>query len=213
MIRERRTFRAHLSAWSFRVYVLYKEPAAQYTHTMLACYGIQETACFRKNRFAPGQQSKVVPMKYIHESRIACTPAAVFAFHQRPDALLAITPPWEQVAIVGEVPPIEPGKRVTLRTKIGPVPVTWIAEYTDEFEPGRLFTDRQISGPFAAWLHHHWFLEDGAGGTVLRDEVDYEAPLGMFGRWLGGGLILRKLEKMFTYRHQVTKRVLEENRI
>jgi ligand-binding SRPBCC domain-containing protein len=148
-------------------------------------------------------------MKFIHESRIGRPPATVFAFHQRPETLIAITPPWENVSIVGEVPPIEPGRRVTLRTKIGPVPVTWVAEYTDEFQPDRLFTDRQVSGPFAQWLHHHWFLDDGAGGTILRDEVDYQAPLGPIGQWLAGAMIKRKLDKMFTYRHQVTRQIVE----
>ncbi len=148
-------------------------------------------------------------MKFVHESHIGRSPAAVFAFHQRPEAITEIMPPWEKVAIVGEVPPIEPGRRVTLRTKIGPVPVTWVAEYTDEFEPGRLFTDRQVSGPFAQWLHHHWFLDDGAGGTILRDEVDYVPPLGPIGRWLGNAFILRKLDKMFTSRHEATRRLVE----
>lgn len=148
-------------------------------------------------------------MKFLHESRIARTPAEVFAFHQRPDALLAITPPWERVSIAGEIPPIEPGRRVTLRTTIGPIPLTWVAEYTDEFEPGRLFTDRQLSGPFASWQHRHWFLDDGNGGTILRDDIDYDPPLGPIGRWLGNRMIERKLRRMFTYRHEATRRMLE----
>jgi ligand-binding SRPBCC domain-containing protein len=149
-------------------------------------------------------------MKFVQESRIARTPAEVFAFHQRPEALTSITPPWEHVTVVGNVPPIEPGRRVSLRTKIGPFSVMWVAEYTDEFVPGRLFTDRQVSGPFASWRHRHWFLDDGAGGTILRDEVDYQPPLGLLGRWLGNGFILRKLDKMFKYRHEVTRRLVEQ---
>jgi ligand-binding SRPBCC domain-containing protein len=148
-------------------------------------------------------------LKYIYESRIGSSPAAVFAFHQRPDAFATITPPWERTTVVGSVPPLVPGNRVTLRTRIGPIPVTWVAEYTDEFEPDRLFTDRQVSGPFAQWLHHHWFLDDGAGGTILRDEVDYVAPLGALGQWLAGPMIKRKLDRMFAYRHEVTRRLTE----
>jgi ligand-binding SRPBCC domain-containing protein len=148
-------------------------------------------------------------MKYVYESRIARAPAVVFAFHQRPEALTTITPPWERVTIVGAIPPIEPGRQVTLRTMIGPIPVTCVAEYTNEFELGRLFTDRQVSGPFASWLHHHWFLDDGAGGTILRDEVDYVPPFKALGRWLGGAIIRRKLDRMFTYRHEVTRRLIE----
>ena len=151
----------------------------------------------------------LAPIKYVHESRIARPPDVVFAFHGRPDALLSITPPWEQVTVLGDVPPIEPGRRVSLLTRIGPLRLTWVAEYTEEFETDRLFTDRQVSGPFAYWLHHHWFLGDNAGGTLLRDEVDYVPPLGSIGRWLGNAYIHRKLERMFEYRHNATRRLVE----
>jgi hypothetical protein len=44
---------------------------------------------------------------------------------------------------------------------------------------------------------------------MLRDEVDYELPLGTIGRWIGSGYIRRKLNRMFDYRHEVTKRIVE----
>jgi ligand-binding SRPBCC domain-containing protein len=43
----------------------------------------------------------------------------------------------------------------------------------------------------------------------LRDEVEYQAPLGMIGSSLGGWLIRRKLNRMFTYRHETTRRMIE----
>jgi ligand-binding SRPBCC domain-containing protein len=66
-----------------------------------------------------------------------------------------------------------------------------------------------VSGPFAAWYHRHVFLDDGSGGTLLRDEIDYAVPLGALGQFLGGWLITRLLERMFTYRHQTTKHLVE----
>jgi ligand-binding SRPBCC domain-containing protein len=39
--------------------------------------------------------------------------------------------------------------------------------------------------------------------------VEYRPPLGQIGRTLGGRLIRSKLERMFTYRHDVTRRTLE----
>lgn len=44
---------------------------------------------------------------------------------------------------------------------------------------------------------------------MLRDEVDYSVPLGVVGRWLGGWLVRRKLEAMFGYRHETTRRLIE----
>ena len=76
-------------------------------------------------------------------------------------------------------------------------------------ENGNLFADRQESGPFALWYHRHRFLNDGQGSTLLRDEVEYKAPLGLIGSWLGGWLIRRKLERMFAYRHETTRRLIE----
>jgi ligand-binding SRPBCC domain-containing protein len=44
---------------------------------------------------------------------------------------------------------------------------------------------------------------------MLRDEVDYAIPLGTVGRWLGGWFVRRKLEAMFGYRHETTRRLIE----
>ena len=38
---------------------------------------------------------------------------------------------------------------------------------------------------------------------------EYEAPLGWIGRFLGGWLIRRKLDRMFAYRHETTRRMIE----
>jgi ligand-binding SRPBCC domain-containing protein len=147
-------------------------------------------------------------MRFVKESRIAATPERVFAFHESPGALRALTPPWEPVEVVGGGDSLRPGSRVVLRIKFGSIPLQWVAEHT-EYEPGRLFADRQVSGPFARWYHRHWFLDDGAGGTLLRDEVEFDPPLGPLGRLFGRRFLNEKLRKLFDYRHDVTKRMVE----
>ncbi len=149
-------------------------------------------------------------MRFVKETRIAAPPERVFAFHESPGALQRLTPPWEKVKVVEGGDSIRPGSRVVLRTKVGPFPLTWVAEHT-EYEPGRMFADTQRSGPFARWDHHHWFLDDGQGGTILRDEVDYEPPFGVLGRLLAGRFLEKKLSKMFDYRHTLTKQVVESD--
>ena len=125
-------------------------------------------------------------MQFVKESRIAAAPDRVFAFHESPGAFERLTPPWESVAVESGGESIRPGARVTLRTKLGPFSLRWVAEHT-EYDPPRLFADRQLSGPFATWYHRHRMIADGRGGTLLRDEVDYELPLGTIGRRLAGG--------------------------
>ena len=147
-------------------------------------------------------------MQFIKESRIDAPPERVFAFHESPGALQRLTPPWEKVAVESGGTSIQVGSRVVLLTKLGPIPLRWVAEHT-AYEPPHLFADRQVSGPFAKWNHRHEFLDDGQGGTILRDVVDYEPPLGALGRLFGGEFLKSKLSKMFDYRHGVTKSIVE----
>jgi ligand-binding SRPBCC domain-containing protein len=147
-------------------------------------------------------------MIFIKETRIAASPEAVFAFHESPGCLKLLIPPWEKVKLESGGESLHVGSRIVLRTYLGPFPVRWVAEHF-EYDPPRGFADRQVSGPFVLWIHHHRFLDDGAGGTILRDEVDYEAPFGTLGRMLGDGFIRRKLSRMFEYRHTKTRVILE----
>lgn len=145
---------------------------------------------------------------YAKESRINASPEIVFRFHESPDALRHLIPPWENVTVAESTGSLKPGSKVVLRGRVCCLPVQWVAVHT-EYDPPNLFADRQESGPFAWWYHRHRFLPDGQGGTILRDEVEYKAPLGILGRWLGGRLIRRKLERMFAYRHETTRRLIE----
>jgi ligand-binding SRPBCC domain-containing protein len=147
-------------------------------------------------------------MRFVKESRIAAPPTTVFAFYESPGALLRLTPPWENVELEEGGDSIKTGSRVVLKTRLGLVPLRWVAEHT-AYEPGRMFADRQVSGPFASWSHRHLFLDDGAGGTLLRDEVEYEPPLGWLGRHFGGRFLEQKLAKLFDYRHETTRRIVE----
>ena len=147
-------------------------------------------------------------MQFVKESRIAASPARVFAFHESPGALQRLTPPWEKVRVEQGGESIRVGSRVVLVTKLGPFPLRWVAEHT-AYDPPRLFADRQVSGPFAKWEHRHEFLDDGEGGTILRDSVEYEVPLGALGRLFGGRFVAAKLRKMFEYRHETTRRIVE----
>ena len=76
------------------------------------------------------------------------------------------------------------------RLKLGDV-VTWKARHfglmwrmtsrISACDPPGYFVDEQVGGPFKRWRHVHHFESDGAGGTVMRDVVDFAAPLGPLG--------------------------------
>ncbi|GAC1537044.1 MAG: hypothetical protein NVS2B9_03040 [Myxococcales bacterium] len=146
-------------------------------------------------------------MRYVHESLVRAPVSRVFAFHEEQGALERLTPPWERTRVVQRGDSLAPGTRVVIAVRIGPVWKEWEARHT-RYEKDVLFEDVQVRGPFARWRHTHRFVP-APEGTRLIDEVDYELPLGALGRFFGGPVVRRKLERMFAFRHQVTRRACE----
>lgn len=129
----------------------------------------------------------------------------LFAWHAREGAFQRLTPPWEPVEVVShQGEGIHEGTRIQLRMRVGPLSLPWTARHT-RFVPGSLFQDVQESGPFQRWVHTHRMWDEASGGSVLEDEVEYVLPVGGLGRAVGGPYARRRLERMFAYRHAVTR--------
>lgn len=88
----------------------------------------------------------------------------------------------------------------------GPVPLRWVAAIEDASPVG--FTDRQLSGPFAAWQHRHSFLRISDSETDVVDEVEAELSRHLFWR-LAGALMWAGMPVLFAYRGWRTRRLLE----
>jgi ligand-binding SRPBCC domain-containing protein len=143
-------------------------------------------------------------MKFVKESVIRAEPERVFAFHELPDALARLTPPWERSRVLSAAPDLRVGSRAVVETRLfGLVPVRWVAEHT-AYDPPRMFDDMQVSGPFRSWIHRHT-VEPHANGSLLRDEIEYEPPLGPLGRLASPVFIEPRLRRLFEYRHRVTR--------
>ncbi len=142
---------------------------------------------------------------FLHRSRMEAAAAEVYAWHARPEALERLTPPGERIKLIEKTGGIERGARVTIQFGRWPFRRRWVAEH-QEFEPGHYFSDIQVSGPFAYWKHTHTFEADGPAACFLEDKVEYALPFGFFGKWIAGGAVRRKLEKLFAYRHHATAR-------
>ncbi len=148
-------------------------------------------------------------MRFVKESTIEASAEKVFAFHESEDAFERLQPPWQKSEIIQPPASLEVGTRVIIRVKIGPVWQRMVAEHV-EYEPGRMFADRLIEGPFAEWLHRHIVIPKGEDRCVLRDDIEYELPLGALGRIFGGPVAKRQLERLFEYRHRVTREACEQ---
>jgi ligand-binding SRPBCC domain-containing protein len=145
---------------------------------------------------------------FTKQSVIKASAQRVFAFHEAPDAFERLQPPWQKSEIIRPPTSLEVGTRVELRVKVGPFWQTMVAEHV-EYEPGKMFADRLVKGPFAKWLHRHIVTPCGENECTLTDDIEYELPLGALGRALGGSFARKNLERLFEYRHQVTREACE----
>jgi ligand-binding SRPBCC domain-containing protein len=141
---------------------------------------------------------------FIKSVLIAAPLETVFGFHESEDALRLLSPAFPPVRVIRRTGGLEAGSRVELR--VGPF--HWVALHT-AYERNRLFEDRQVSGPFAEWVHRHEFEEAGSA-TRLTDRVEFQLPGGVWVNHLIGWAVRQGLHQMFRHRHRMTKRYCEK---
>ncbi len=132
----------------------------------------------------------------------------MFAWHRSPGALKALIPPWERVEVEKAPASLGDGETAVLVMRMGPLKLRWVArhrDYIDRGPEGGEFTDEQVSGPFASWVHRHIVRATGPGRCVLEDRIEYALPLGWVGERAAGWHVRRKLRKMFEFRHRATR--------
>ena len=125
------------------------------------------------------------------------------AWHFHVGALDRLLPPWQRVEVESTSGGLADGSTVTLRIRKGPFTLRWLAKH-ERVEPGVSFTDRQVKGPFAEWVHEHRFMPHEDGRSALEDHVTWRAPGGKLGALLGNRLLERDLARMFAWRHRRT---------
>ena len=145
-----------------------------------------------------------MPQIFVKRTRLTVSAERVYAWHAEPGALEKLIPPWGSAEVTertGSVNKI--GSRVVIRMRLGPFRCAWTSVHT-ACEPGRMFRDSQVSGPFAEWTHTHSFIPETAESSWLEDRVEYTLPFGALGQFFAGWYVRRKLKRMFDYRHRVT---------
>ena len=55
-----------------------------------------------------------------------------------------------------------------------------------------MFADQMVRGPFKQWLHRHVVTPQGPDTSVLADDIEFELPLGILGRIVGGPIAYRQ---------------------
>jgi ligand-binding SRPBCC domain-containing protein len=76
------------------------------------------------------------------------------------------------------------------------------------FDPPNYFQDTMQHGAFASFVHDHYFVARD-GGTLMRDVVEFTAPLGLIGRLVEALVLHRYLRRLLTVRATIIKETVE----
>lgn len=156
----------------------------------------------------------------------------VFSFFANPANLPRLQPRWQKMRIEQATftppppPPAEKrprfpgiiagnGSRLLLSVRpfpYSPLRVPWEA-LIEDFQWDRGFCDVQLRGPFRSWRHCHSVEpliqpENGQPGTLVRDDVTYELPLGRLNPLADKLAAKNALAYTFRIRHQHTEALL-----
>ncbi len=77
-----------------------------------------------------------------------------------------------------------------------------------EFARPHYFQDRMVRGAFRSFAHDHFF-EPRESGTLMRDVLDFQSPLGPLGRIVDALFLSRYLRALLLQRQQIVKAAAE----
>lgn len=144
-------------------------------------------------------------MIFRHSFAVNAPLGAVADFSRRAEGLPAITPWPIKVHIVQAPLLLGQGDEMLFEVGAGTLQLRWLARIENASSTG--FTDRQLLGPFACWVHRHIFEALDESTTVVFDEIEAilcRRPLPR----LIGLLMWWSLPVVFAYRTRQTRRLL-----
>lgn len=125
----------------------------------------------------------------------------VFSFFSQAKNLEKISPPFLQFKVKSmSTQQIQKGTLIDYQLKVRGIPARWQSLIT-EWNPPHHFTDVQTQGPYGDWIHRHSFAAV-PGGVLIKDEVKYNMPLGILGKWFGYHYVLREIRTIFDFRRK-----------
>lgn len=125
----------------------------------------------------------------------------VFHFFSDEKNLESITPQSLHFEVLQKsTDKIQTGTIIDYRLKIHGIPAKWKTEITSFIE-NKTFTDTQLKGPYHKWVHQHDFISC-KNGTLMKDEVRYIIPMGIWGKLFAGHFIKKDVSNIFNYRNK-----------
>jgi ligand-binding SRPBCC domain-containing protein len=146
-------------------------------------------------------------VRYHHRFVVHAPLEAVRAFHARPAAMTAITPSPVVARVQSAPAAMVEGAEMAFTLWLGPLPIRWRARFEEVGD--NAFVDRQMSGPFAAWVHRHTFVAVDDDTTEVIDTLHGAyRPHWFWG--IVGRSIWWSLPLLFAYRARRTRHLLEQ---
>lgn len=145
-------------------------------------------------------------MNYKHRFQVRAPLERVSQFHSQAASMPAITPPPLSVRLHHVPDVLGEGDQMDFSLGVGPISIHWLAQIEDVSPNG--FTDRQLIGPFAEWVHRHSYHALDSQTTEVVDDITLRLRahpwwgLVGLGMWIG-------LPILFAFRASKTKRMLQ----
>lgn len=146
--------------------------------------------------------------RFVLETVIAAPPEAVFAASLDPALHVRSMEQYGETMI--EAPAggtFTEGSTVTWRARHFGIPFRLRSVVFDIEAPHR-FCDRQIAGPFGAFLHEHDFAAH-ARGTLMRDTITFHSPFGPIGRLVDRLILRAYMQRLIAERNAILAAEIE----
>lgn len=143
-------------------------------------------------------------VKFKYSSLIDAPVEVVWNFHERPNLIDLLTPPWQHIQVRSRKGGLEVGALSEVEIIVGLVSIRWLATLT-EYNEYHFFTEEQHEGPFEYWKHRHQFTAENHK-TLLTDDIDFSLPGGFLSDLFGSWVVMIQLDQIFRYRHETIQR-------
>lgn len=143
-----------------------------------------------------------IKLEYI--SKFIVSKEELFRWHESSGAFERLNPPWDPVKVISSSGGIKDGAVVHLKIPIFlNFGIRWILTHLG-YVKGEKFEDVQIKGPFSFWHHKHLFIGADDNTSVLKDQISFSLPVGVITNRIFGSFFIKKLDRLFKYRHRIT---------
>jgi ligand-binding SRPBCC domain-containing protein len=146
---------------------------------------------------------------FIKSSYINCDIKSLFDFHIDTNNIKKITPTDTKVELLTKDFKPQISEILKIKSTKYFIPMLWEVKIEKIDEPS-LLVDVALKSPFAFWEHKHIFIKHG-NMSELKDVITFNMPFGIFGK-LFEWFVRNDLQKMFDYRHKITKEILENRK-